>query len=124
MFKRLNRATDDEFFLFINNNDNIIWLLQALEIIPEVKNCIDCCKEMSIKTSSNHLIGSAWKCSRCKRRVNLLVNSTLDGLKVSPKIFLKFAFYFFQKQHFTRDYVMRNSKIGEDAYKSLLSLVR
>ncbi|KAG0428919.1 hypothetical protein DMUE_5783, partial [Dictyocoela muelleri] len=25
---------------------------------------------------------------------------------------------------FTRDYVMRNSKIGEDAYKSLLSLVR
>ncbi|KAG0436208.1 hypothetical protein DMUE_4335 [Dictyocoela muelleri] len=59
-----------------------------------------------------------------QRRVNLLVDSTTDGLKVSPKIFLKFAFYFFQKQHFTRDYVLRDSKIGEDAYKSLLSLVR
>ncbi|KAG0437040.1 hypothetical protein DMUE_3910 [Dictyocoela muelleri] len=103
MFKRLNRATYDEFFLFINNNDNIIWLLQALEIIPESRNCSDCCKEMLIKTSSNHLIGSAWKCSRCKRRVNLLVDSTLDGLKVSPKIFLKFAFYFFQKNTISQE---------------------
>ncbi|KAG0437304.1 hypothetical protein DMUE_3769 [Dictyocoela muelleri] len=105
MFKSLNRATYFEFFLFINANDNIIWLLRALEIIPESKNCNDCSKEMLIKTSSNHLIGSVWKCSKCKRRVNLLVDSTLDGLKVYPKIFVKFIFYLFQKQHFTRDYV-------------------
>ncbi|KAG0429757.1 hypothetical protein DMUE_5724 [Dictyocoela muelleri] len=79
---------------------------------------------MNIKKSDNYKLGSSWKCSRCKKRVNLLIDTILNNTKISPKVFLKFAFYFFEKQNFTRDYVMRNTKIGEEMYASILSIFR
>ncbi|KAG0425752.1 hypothetical protein DMUE_6012 [Dictyocoela muelleri] len=124
MWKRINRLTDEEFFILIQDNDSIIALFQLLEVIPELKECKTCNKPMNVKPNAHYLIGRAWKCSKCKCRVNIMDDCILKGLKVTPKVFLKFAFYFFDKQHFSRDYVMRNSKIGEETYSILLNLVR
>ncbi|KAG0427972.1 hypothetical protein DMUE_5856 [Dictyocoela muelleri] len=124
MWKRINRMTDEEFFILLQDNNNIISLLQLLDVIPEFKECQICHKLMKIKPNGNYSIGIAWKCSKCKCRSNIIDDCVLKGLKVTPKVFLKFAFYFFDKHHFSREYAMRNTKIGEDTYAVLLNIAR
>ncbi|KAG0439433.1 hypothetical protein DMUE_2430 [Dictyocoela muelleri] len=60
----------------------------------------------------------------CKRVKSLLEDSTLCGSKISPFAFLKFAFYFFQKNNFTADYIIDNCDIGDKMYRHMLSIVR
>ncbi|KAG0438935.1 hypothetical protein DMUE_2783 [Dictyocoela muelleri] len=61
---------------------------------------------------------------KCKSSVSILSDSSLDGKKIHPFIFLRFAFYFFNKNHFTAEYIMKNCAIGEDKYKTLLTIFR
>ncbi|KAG0437766.1 hypothetical protein DMUE_3496, partial [Dictyocoela muelleri] len=124
MFKRINRLRDIEFFNLISDNEKIIILLQALDIIPDEKNCIKCNKPMKIKQNNDYNIGYMWKCSKCKVKRNLLEDSSLKGFKVSPTVFLQFAFYFYNKNNFTANYVMENCKIGREMYSHLLSFFR
>ncbi|KAG0434940.1 hypothetical protein DMUE_4965 [Dictyocoela muelleri] len=124
MLKRINRAKDHEFFSYISQNKNIVTMLQFLEIIPEEKHCGLCKKAMKIKENTRYNIGCAWKCPKCKRRVNIIDDCSLRGTKISPFVFLKFAFYFFNKNNFTAKYVMENCGIGEEMYARILSLIR
>ncbi|KAG0425434.1 hypothetical protein DMUE_6033 [Dictyocoela muelleri] len=124
MLKRINRFTDEELFVFLQNNEQIIQLLQVLEIIPEIKNCDICNKPMKLKYSEKYEIKKVWKCSKCKGTYNILNDTPLKGKFISAKLFLKFAFYFFEKNHFSREYIMKHCKIGEDKYKTLINLFR
>ncbi|KAG0434775.1 hypothetical protein DMUE_5030, partial [Dictyocoela muelleri] len=108
MFNRLNRATDHEFGSFIADNENIIDLLQALEIIQKVKFCLRCNKSLAINNNKQYNIGKAWRCCRCKLSYNLLEDTSLSGKKISPFVFMKFAFYFYSRNNFTADYIMQN----------------
>ncbi|KAG0424073.1 hypothetical protein DMUE_6111 [Dictyocoela muelleri] len=124
MLKRLNRTIDHEFFNYISDNNNIIELLQVLEIIPEHKSCPKCSNDLKIKDNIKYNIGKAWRCSRCRNYFNLLDDSSLCGKKISSFVFLKFAYYFFNKNNFTANYIMHNCDIGEEKYASILSIVR
>ncbi|KAG0439527.1 hypothetical protein DMUE_2370 [Dictyocoela muelleri] len=124
MFIRLNRAKDHEFLIYFMNNCNIIELLQVLEIIPTTKCCGDCNKAMVIKECDRYNIGCAWKCSKCKVMISLTDYCVLKGTNISPFVFLKFAFYFYNKNNFTAQYVMKNCGREEKMYARILSLVR
>ncbi|KAG0436990.1 hypothetical protein DMUE_3935 [Dictyocoela muelleri] len=106
------------------SNANIIQLLQVLEIISDHKYCQKCEKECVIRKESHYTMGSAWRCNRCRKSYNLLDESSLAGKKNSEFVFLKFSFYFFNKNNFTADYIMHNCEIGEEKYESILSLIR
>ncbi|KAG0440644.1 hypothetical protein DMUE_1584 [Dictyocoela muelleri] len=124
MFKRIDRGIDHDFFNIITSNENIIQLLQVLEIIPEHKYCQKCEKECVIRKESHYTIGSAWRCNRCKKSYNFLDESSLAGKKNSEFVFLKFLFYFFNKNNFIANYIMQNCEICEEKYASILSLIR
>ncbi|KAG0440489.1 hypothetical protein DMUE_1708 [Dictyocoela muelleri] len=66
----------------------------------------------------------AWRCMYCRIYKNIMDDCALKDTKISPLIFLRFAFYFFNKNHFSADYIKSNCKIGECMYKYLLSLFR
>ncbi|KAG0433928.1 hypothetical protein DMUE_5364 [Dictyocoela muelleri] len=124
MLKRFNRAMDHEYFSYIMVNENILELFKVLSAIPASKSCASCKKPMIISKSERHNIGFLWRCTKCKKDRNILSDCSLDGTKISPFVFLKFAFYFFNKNNFTANYVMQNTGIGEEMYKVLLGLFR
>ncbi|KAG0423775.1 hypothetical protein DMUE_6127 [Dictyocoela muelleri] len=76
---------------------------------------------MKIKNNVRYNIGFVCK---CKCVTNLLIESILAGTKISPFVFLKFAFYFSQKVHLTKEYVMVNCGIGEEMYAHILLIFR
>ncbi|KAG0430493.1 hypothetical protein DMUE_5658, partial [Dictyocoela muelleri] len=111
MLNRLNYMTDYELHIFISENKNILELFQSIEAIPYSKKCGNCKKQMEIKKCSKYNIKMAWKCSKCKRYTNLMADCELRNSKIEPFIFLRFAFYFYNRNHFTADYIMKNCKI-------------
>ncbi|KAG0439628.1 hypothetical protein DMUE_2305 [Dictyocoela muelleri] len=64
------------------------------------------------------------KCSKWKGVKNILEDSTLSGTKIYPFTFFKFAFYFFQKNNFTAEYIIENCELGEKMYRHILSITR
>ncbi|KAG0426833.1 hypothetical protein DMUE_5945 [Dictyocoela muelleri] len=124
MLKRLNRAPDHEFFSYISLNENVLEFLIILEAIPSSKVCIKCDKNMIIKQNEKYTFKYCWKCSKCKKTINILNDCVLGGKKIPPFIFFKFAFYFFNRNNFTADYIQTNCEIGEEKYKILLKIFR
>ncbi|KAG0438534.1 hypothetical protein DMUE_3027 [Dictyocoela muelleri] len=116
--------TDYEFYLFISENKRILELFQSIGSIQYSKKCENCKKQMEIKKCSKYNIKMACRCSKCKRYTNLMADCELRNSKIDHFIFLRFAFYFNNRNHFTVDYIMKNCKIGEDMYKTLLFLFR
>ncbi|KAG0438438.1 hypothetical protein DMUE_3088 [Dictyocoela muelleri] len=124
MLNRLNYMTDYEYHLFISENKNILDLFRAIGSIPCSKKCVNCKKPIEIKKCAKYNIEMAWKFSKCKRYTNLMADCELRNSKIDPFIFLRFAFYFYNRNHFSADYIMKNCKICEDMYKTQLSLFR
>ncbi|KAG0434103.1 hypothetical protein DMUE_5298 [Dictyocoela muelleri] len=79
---------------------------------------------MSMMNKKRSSLGLIWRCCRCRKEINILSNCSLASSKISLFVFLKFAFYFYNKNHFTANYVMENTGIGEEMYKKILSIVR
>ncbi|KAG0427278.1 hypothetical protein DMUE_5914 [Dictyocoela muelleri] len=79
---------------------------------------------MKIKYCNKYNLGKAWKCSKCKSTYSLLDDCSLSDIKATPLVFLKFAFYFFSKVHFTSKYVIENSGMGEMLYSKLIKFFR
>ncbi|KAG0431175.1 hypothetical protein DMUE_5589 [Dictyocoela muelleri] len=79
---------------------------------------------MKIKKSNKYNLGKAWKCSKCKNTYILLDDCSLSEIKATPFVFLKFAYYFYSKVHFTSKYVMENCGLGELLYSKLIKFFR
>ncbi|KAG0441676.1 hypothetical protein DMUE_0868 [Dictyocoela muelleri] len=123
MLNRLNYLTDFEFFIYISEK-NVLELFQALGAIPKTKRCHKCKNFMEIKPNSKYNFKYACKCGKCSSLKNLLSDCALKNTEIDPVVFLRFAFYFFNRVHFTSEYIMNNCKIGEDMYGTLVSLFR
>ncbi|KAG0420983.1 hypothetical protein DMUE_6320, partial [Dictyocoela muelleri] len=64
------------------------------------------------------------KCSKCKNTYSLLDDCSLSDIKATPFVFLKFAFYFFSKVHFTSKYVIENCGIGRMLFSKFIKFFR
>ncbi|KAG0441308.1 hypothetical protein DMUE_1144 [Dictyocoela muelleri] len=98
--------------------------MKVLEAIPEYKICNKCNREMRIRQTTKYNFVYCWKCSKSKVTSNILSDCSLADKKITHFIFFKFAFYFFNKTHFSASYIMQNCEISEDMYKNLLQLIR
>ncbi|KAG0422584.1 hypothetical protein DMUE_6198, partial [Dictyocoela muelleri] len=55
---------------------------------------------------------------------SILIDSEFNNLRFDFRMILKFAFYYFQRNIFSHEYVMNNCGISEEGYVTLLSLFR
>ncbi|KAG0441747.1 hypothetical protein DMUE_0820 [Dictyocoela muelleri] len=124
MLNRLNYLTDFEFFIYISDKENVLELFQALWAILQTKRFHTCKNFTKIKPNSKYYYKYAWKCGKCSSLKNLLIDCALKNTKIDPVVFLRFSFYFFNRVHFTSEYIINICKIGEDMYGSLVSLFR
>ncbi|KAG0435607.1 hypothetical protein DMUE_4650, partial [Dictyocoela muelleri] len=99
MLKRLNKAMDHEYFSYISSNDNIIELFKVLGAIPSSKKCQACKGNMKMIKKTRSSLGYIWRCNICFNENNILSNCSLKSTKISPFVFLKFAFYFYNKNN-------------------------
>ncbi|KAG0437000.1 hypothetical protein DMUE_3931 [Dictyocoela muelleri] len=124
MYWRINKMRDDEFFYLLNDNESILKLFEALGIIKKTKRCPKCKSNMTRKTKNTEKLGLSWFCKDCKKQCSLLIDSEFYSLKIDFKMILKFAFYFFQKIHFSYNYILHNCGISKEGYGTLLNLFR
>ncbi|KAG0438577.1 hypothetical protein DMUE_3006 [Dictyocoela muelleri] len=124
MLKRINRSKNHDFFSYINSNENIIELSKVLGAITLSKTCQICKTNMNMMNKRRFSLGYILICCICIKK-STFSNCSLALSKISPFVFLKFAFYFFfNKNHFTANYEMENTGIGEKMYRKIISFVK
>ncbi|KAG0442777.1 hypothetical protein DMUE_0012 [Dictyocoela muelleri] len=115
---------DHEYFSYISSNDSIIELFKVFGAISSSKKCQACMGNIKMIKNTRSSLEYIWRRNICFNENKILSNCSLKSTKISPFVFLKFAFYFYNKNNFSANYVMENTGIGEEMYKKILSLFR